>query len=129
MEPVSSSPAVRLRLLRQEYRTLSLEVCSRWEELRLRRENGQHGAAFLPGLPGLLVLARLLGVNVFWVGVLLPNLAAAAGMAVFARLAARLTGDRGTGLQETDIAYLLKQYPWFTREEIMEAIGKVGVRG
>lgn len=31
-------------------------------------------------------------------------------------------------LQEADVEYLLKQYPWFSRAEIMEAIGKVGMR-
>jgi hypothetical protein len=61
--------------------------------------DGQHGAAFLPLLPALIALASALGLNVYWVGVVVPNLAAAAGMAVFARLAAKITGDRAAAIR------------------------------
>jgi hypothetical protein len=61
--------------------------------------DGQHGAAFLPLLPAVIALASVLGLNVYWVGVAVPNLAAAAGMAVFARLAGKLTGDRATAIR------------------------------
>jgi Gpi18-like mannosyltransferase len=61
--------------------------------------DGQHGAAFLPLLPAVIALASALGLNVYWVGVVAPNLAAAAGMAVFARLAAKITGDCATAIR------------------------------
>jgi len=60
---------------------------------------GQHGAAFLPLMPAVLAAAWLLGLNLYWVGMLAANLASAAGMAVFTRLAERLTGDRATAIR------------------------------
>ena len=42
---------------------------------------------------------RPLGLNPYWAGLVLANLAAAAGTVVLARVAARLTGDRETGLR------------------------------
>jgi hypothetical protein len=43
--------------------------------------------------------ANSLGLNLYWTGLLLPNLAAAAGMAIFARVTVRLTADRNLGLR------------------------------
>src|SRR4051812_39243541 len=40
--------------------------------------DGQHGAAFLPLLPAILAASDALGLNLFWVGVIVPNIAAAA---------------------------------------------------
>lgn len=61
--------------------------------------NGQRGVAFLPALPMCLAAAAAIGLDPFWAGLLLVNLAAAAGTAVFARVAAHLTRDRGIGLR------------------------------
>ena len=61
--------------------------------------DGMHGAAFLPAMPAVMALAEFLGMNLFWAALVAANLAAAAGMAVFARLAARLTGDRATAIR------------------------------
>jgi hypothetical protein len=61
--------------------------------------SGRLGVAFLPALPICLAVANSLGINIFWAGILIPNVAAAAGAAFFARLAASLTADRGTGLR------------------------------
>jgi len=57
------------------------------------------GTAFLPALPLCLAAAIFLGINPFWAGLLATNLASAAGMAVFARVATRLTGDAKLGLR------------------------------
>src|SRR5262249_41429540 len=69
-----------------------------------------------------LAAAALLGLNMFWVGVLLPNLAAAAGLAVFARLAARITCDRATGIRAL---VLLNAFPpaFFFSAPYQESIG------
>jgi hypothetical protein len=60
---------------------------------------GRVGVAFLPAMPATMAAADAVGLNPFWVGLLAANLAGAAGAAVLARLAARLTGDRGTGVR------------------------------
>lgn len=60
---------------------------------------GRLGVAFMPMLPTLMAGGERVGLNLFWVGVVATNLAAAAGCAVFARAATRLTGDRSTGLR------------------------------
>ena len=60
-----------------------------------RRARGSHlGAAFMPAMPATMAAADALGLNPFWAGLLAANLVAAAGTAVFARVAARLTDDR-----------------------------------
>jgi hypothetical protein len=61
--------------------------------------NGQSGAAFLPAMPAVMAAAEFVGLNLFWIALLAANLAAAAGMAVFTQLAARLTGDRATAIR------------------------------
>lgn len=75
---------------------------------RASNSNGLLGVAFLPALPVCIALADALGVNPFWTAIVLANLAGAAGAVVFARLAARLTGDRGVGLRAFA---LLQAYP------------------
>jgi len=84
--------------------------------------DGQHGAAFLPLFPAILAAACFLGLNVYWVGVLAPNLAAAVGMVVFTRLAARLTGDRATAIRAF---VLLNAFPaaFFFSAPYQEAFG------
>jgi len=62
-------------------------------------KGGRLGVAFMPAQPACMAAAAALGLNPFWVGLLVANLAGAAGTAVFARVAARLTGDRDTGLR------------------------------
>jgi hypothetical protein len=57
------------------------------------------GTAFLPALPICLAAAEFVGVNPFWAGLLIVNLAASAGSAVFARVAMRLTGDINLGIR------------------------------
>jgi hypothetical protein len=64
-----------------------------------RDPGGQVGSAFMPILPGSMAAAGALGLDPFWAGLLLANLAGAAGTAVLARVAARLTGDRGVGFR------------------------------
>ena len=61
--------------------------------------SGQSGAAFLPLMPAVMAAAHFLGLNVFWTALIAANLAAAAGMAVFTQLAARLTGDRAAAIR------------------------------
>jgi hypothetical protein len=60
---------------------------------------GRLGPAFLPALPICLASAEFLGFNPFWAGILIVNLAASAGSAVFARVAMRLTGDINLGIR------------------------------
>lgn len=54
---------------------------------------GKAGPAFLPIVPGIMVAAEALGINLFWASVCCANLAGATGAAVFARVAARQLGD------------------------------------
>lgn len=60
---------------------------------------GRLGVAFMPVLPALMAGAETIGLNAFWVGILAATLAGAAGTAVFARVAARLTGNPQTALR------------------------------
>lgn len=99
--------------LRDEIRAGSaraIEPWYRWDAvwmLRIARdgyagtvgEGGQQGAAFMPAVPAVLAAAAALGLNVFWAGLLAANLAAAAGTAIFARVAERLTGNRDIALR------------------------------
>lgn len=62
-------------------------------------EEGHRSVAFQPLLPAVMAAGGAAGIDLYWVGLLAPNLAAAAGAAVAARVAARLTGDRGTGVR------------------------------
>ena len=54
-----------------------------------RDDGGRLGVAFMPAMPATLALADALGLNPFWFGLIVANLAGAAGAAVFARVAAR----------------------------------------
>jgi hypothetical protein len=63
-------------------------------------DRGIHlGPAFMPAMPMTMAAAHALGLNPFWAGLIAANLAAAAGIAVLARVAARLTNDRAVGLR------------------------------
>jgi hypothetical protein len=62
-------------------------------------QRGQVGAAFMPAMPACMAGAGALGLDPYWAGLILANVAAAAGTAVLARVAARLTNDRATGLR------------------------------
>jgi hypothetical protein len=64
------------------------------------KDSGGHlGPAFMPALPATMAAANALGLNPFWVGLIVANLAAAAGAAVFTRVAARLLNDRAASLR------------------------------
>jgi hypothetical protein len=58
---------------------------------------GRLGVAFLPAAPAVFAAADAVGLNPFWAVLLAANLAGAAGTAVLARVAARLTGDPAAG--------------------------------
>ncbi len=102
-----------LEQVRDEIRAGSaraIEPWHRWDAVWMLRiahygyagsffDGGQQGVAFMPAMPAVLALAAALGLNVLWAGLLTANLAAAAGTAVFARVAERLTGDRAVGLR------------------------------
>lgn len=59
--------------------------------------SGKVGVAFFPAMPLSMAAAEALGLNMFWIGLLLANLAGAAGAAVFARVAAHELNDRTAG--------------------------------
>lgn len=52
-------------------------------------------AAFMPLLPLLMAAGSAAGLDIFWVGLIVPNLAFALGLVAFGRTAARVTGDDG----------------------------------
>ncbi len=52
--------------------------------------------AFLPLLPMTIVAGSAVGLDPYWVGVLVPNLAFCLGLVAFGRIAARVTGDEAT---------------------------------
>lgn len=83
---------------------------------------GKLGVAFLPALPVCMMAAKAIGLNPFWAALVLVNLAAAAGSAVLARLAARLTSDYNTGLRTFA---LISAYPssFFLSAPYNEAFG------
>lgn len=85
-------------------------------------KGGHLGAAFLPAMPLCMALAGALGFNPYWAGLLLANLAAAAGTAIFARVTAQLTSDRETGLRAS---VLLMAFPasFFFSAPYSEAFG------
>ncbi len=61
--------------------------------------SGSLTAAFPPLMPGILAVAMALGLNPFWIGLLAANLAGAAGAALLAQIAMRLTGDRDLAIR------------------------------
>ena len=83
---------------------------------------GQVGAAFMPAMPATMAAAATFGLNPYWTGLLAANLAAAAGTAVIARVAARLTGDRATGLR-TFVLVLAFPSAFFFSAPYNEAFG------
>jgi hypothetical protein len=66
---------------------------------RAADQRGQVGAAFMPVMPAIAATAEAIGLNPFWWALITANLSAAGGMAVLARVAARLTNDRAVGLR------------------------------
>jgi hypothetical protein len=56
----------------------------------------QTTAGFLPLLPMVMATAAGLGLDRYWAGLLVPNLAFAVGLAAFGKVALRVTGDLGT---------------------------------
>jgi hypothetical protein len=62
-------------------------------------KGGKLGPAFLPALPICMAAASAAGLNPYWVALLLANVAAAAGSASFARIAARVSGNSQTGMR------------------------------
>jgi hypothetical protein len=61
---------------------------------RAADRGGRLGGAFLPAMPICLAATRALGLEPFWTTILLVNVVAAAGSAIFARVAFQLTGNR-----------------------------------
>ena len=59
--------------------------------------SGRLGVAFFPALPASMAAAEAVGVNLFWAGLVIANLAGAAGAAVFTRVAARELNDAAAG--------------------------------
>ena len=84
--------------------------------------SGLLGSAFLPAMPICMAAAKALGINLYWAGLVLANLAAAAGAAVFTRVAVRLTSDRNTGFR---VFVLLHAFPtsFFFSAPYNEAFG------
>ncbi|MEJ7637732.1 MAG: mannosyltransferase family protein [Singulisphaera sp.] len=65
--------------------------------------------AFLPLLPLIMQTGEAVGLDHFWVGLIVPNLAFALGLAAFGRVALRVTEDAGTAWKS---CLLLTAYPW-----------------
>jgi len=66
---------------------------------RAADQRGQVGAAFMPVMPAITATADAVGLNPFWSALIAANLAGAAGIALLARVAARLTADCAVGWQ------------------------------
>lgn len=62
-------------------------------------EGGRLGPAFMPAMPAVMAAAEAVGLNPFWAAVVVANVMGAAGAAVLARVAAKLTGDRDAGIR------------------------------
>ncbi len=73
------------------------------------RPGEQSSVAFLPMLPILMAAGASAGIDPYWVGLLLPNLAFAAGFACFGKVAFITTGDHATARRA---CALLTAYPW-----------------
>jgi hypothetical protein len=89
---------------------------------RAEDAGGRLGPAFMPALPATMVGAEALGLNPFWTALVLANLAAAAGTAVLARVAVRLTNDRAVGWRTF---VLMQAFPtsFFSSAPYNEAFG------
>jgi hypothetical protein len=64
-----------------------------------RNEAGQRGVAFMPVMPAVFAASAALGLDLYWVGLILANLAGAAGATVLAQVAARLCANRDVGIR------------------------------
>ncbi len=71
-----------------------------------RNKDGRLGVAFLPAVPMVMAIGSALGLNPYWFVLIAANIAAAAGAAVLAQVATRLTNDRQTGIR----AFVLLQF-------------------
>jgi hypothetical protein len=82
----------------------------------------QSSVAFLPLLPLLMSAGATVGLDPYWVGLVLPNLAFAAGLAFFGRAVLRFTGDAGVAWRA---AVLVVAYPWsfFFSAPYQESLG------
>jgi hypothetical protein len=82
----------------------------------------QSSVAFLPLLPLVMRAGAAVGLDPYWVGLLVPNLAFAAGLAFFGRAVLRLTGD---GRLAWRAAVLVVAYPWsfFFSAPYQESLG------
>lgn len=56
----------------------------------------ESSAAFMPLLPLIMAAGSAVGLDIFWVGSIVSNLAFSLGLVAFGRTAARVTGDDGT---------------------------------
>ena len=69
----------------------------------------QSSVAFLPLLPLVMRLGSVLGLDPYWVGLLVPNLAFSVGLVLFGKIAWQLVGD-------TEVVWrsclLLVAFPW-----------------
>jgi hypothetical protein len=64
-----------------------------------RNEWGQRGVAFMPVMPAIFATSAALGLDMFWAGLILANLAAAAGVVVLTQVAARLCRNHDAGIR------------------------------
>jgi hypothetical protein len=62
-----------------------------------RDDGGRLGVAFMPAMPATLALGEVLGLNMFWFGLIVANLMGAAGAAILAQVAARQLNDTAAG--------------------------------
>lgn len=62
-----------------------------------RDDVGRLGVAFLPAMPATMAFAEVVGLNMFWFGLIVANLLGAAGAALFAQVAARELRDSASG--------------------------------
>jgi hypothetical protein len=62
-----------------------------------RDDTGRHGVAFMPAMPAIFALGDALGLNMFWFGLVVANLAGAVGAALLAQVAARQLSDPAGG--------------------------------
>ena len=101
-----AATAVRTRILNSSARVI--EPWYRWDAVWMANvaahgyagaadRGGRLGVAFLPAIPTTLAAADAVGLNPFWAGLLVANLAGAAGAAVFAQVAARQLNNHAAG--------------------------------
>ena len=82
----------------------------------------QSSTGFLPLLPMVMAAAARLGLDRYWAGLLVPNLAFAVGLAAFGKAALRVTGDRGTTWRACLLA-VAYPYSFFFSAPYQESLG------